>query len=1398
MKRVCQRICTPFLCAVMLLLCAVPVEASGSSENFQSEHEAVLYGSGSGLISSEANAIAQTNDGYIWAGTYSGLYRYDGVRFEKFDKDPRLCAIMQLFVDSKGRLWIGTNDAGIACYTPETEEIVFYTMEEGVAADSIRAITEDLRGNIYVGTVSSLSMITPEGEVHTPEKWDSLSGVGSLCCGTDGAVCGVTNSGLLFFLQDGEIAYQRSFGREGFYYTTVTAAKLNSFLVGTSGNQAEWLAFNGQETTRLELVTNNAISYFNRIFYDTETGGVFFCAENGLGLLTSNGTMMNLTRDEFDSSISDVMKDYQGNIWFASSKQGIIEYTADPFIDVFLRAALPNDVVNALLVKDGMIYVATDSGLTILDARTYQEKDFKYLSYFDDNRIRHIMEDSKGQLWISTYGPDGLVRVNADGEAKLFTESSAGTLGGRFRLVLEHSDGTIYAASNMGLNVIRGDEVVSTIGQEEGLESAQILTMVERPDGTVLAGSDGEGIYLIKDAAITGHIGPEEGLDTLVVLRIVPCKDGYIYVTSNALYYDNGQEIKRLTAFPYTNNYDVFLSEDNEAWVMSSAGIYVVDLDELLGNGSYHYELLDYSRGFNTTLTANAWNALLDTEGNLLLCCTDGVRQISTRNYDATDHDYFIRVHSINYGDGTVLPDEKGLYTIPSSAKRIEIQASILNYSLSNPLIHLYLEGANDEGVTVYQNALAPLTYTNLPYGSYTLHIQVLDSTEYTVLRDETFPIYKEPRWTELPVFQVLGIAIVAVLVALIVWRVLQSTIIRRQYAEIRAAKEEAERANTAKSRFLANMSHEIRTPINTIMGMDEMILREDRNEPKSRYTSAVSGYAVSIKRASESLLGLINDILDLSKIESGKMNLVEQEYDTAELLRAIAVMIRVRSNEKDLGFSVEIDPELPKKLFGDDGKIKQVLLNLLTNAVKYTEKGSFALRVSVEKKTEDTATVHYSVKNTGIGIRPEDMEKLFSAFERLDEKRNSAIQGTGLGLDISRQFVELMGDELQCESVYGEGSEFFFTLQQKIIDPEPIGTFVEQEERAESDGPYIPLFAAPEAKILVVDDNEMNLQVLSGLLRPTKVQLTTALSGKECLEKLSDTAYDLVFLDHMMPEMDGIETLQELRKTNETVPVIALTANAAENGEAFYVGKGFQGYLGKPVDARKLEETIRRFLPEEKLCDPTELPQDGDPETVGADPEDILPAWLYETDGLSPSDGVKNCGSPEGFLSALQTFYDTLTEKADEIETAYVSEDWPLYTIKVHALKSAARIIGAEALSKEAERLELAGKADEIETIRKESGTLLLDYRAYREKLSRLSEDDGTDKAEVEPGLLEEAYEALGEFVSAMDYDSTEMVLDSLKAYRLPPEEDARFREMRIRLKQLEWEKLEELLKKK
>ncbi|MCR5120546.1 MAG: response regulator [Lachnospiraceae bacterium] len=1355
------------------------------TKDYLAEYEATRYDEDDGLVSSEINAIAQTTDGYLWVGTYSGLYRYDGLEFDRVVLDERISNVMALFVDSAGRLWIGTNDSGIACYDPADGSIVFYTSSEGLSADTIRSISEDDKGNVYVGTVSGLSVISVDGTVSIPQEYEELAGIRSLDSDRDGVVAGVTNSGTLFIVRDGKVLYTKDYPQEGIDYTVVDYSDGGRILAGTTGTILQGMIFDGIACRTEYEADTGSTAYFNDIIFDAAHGVYFFAAENGLGVIDPKSReITDMMQYRFESSVSGVIKDYQGNIWFVSNKQGILEYSPNPFTNVFVKAGLDDAVVNSVALHDGRIYIGTDDGLRIINEKKMKAEENALTQELKGVRIRHIMEDSKGHLWISTYAQNGLIEA-VNGNTVNYNELN-GTLGGRFRYVLEMQDGVIAAASNVGLNYISEGKVIKTLGIEDGI-NAQILTMVQEADGTLIAGTDGDGVYVIKDGAIIKRIGKEEGLETLVVLRIVACDDGYLYVTSNAIYYGDKDSARRLRSFPYNNNYDIHISDD-EAWTSSSAGIYIVKTDELIADKEYSYSLLDHTRGFNTTLTANAWNAVLPGAHRLLLCCTDGVRAVDTTDYDYLAKECYITVKKISCADEEIQPAADGSYTIPAVKGRIQIQSAVLNYTLSNPLVRMYLEGATDNGITVYQKDLVPLEYTNLPYGNYTLHVQMLDTLGNKVLRDEAFRIIKKPRILELVWVRVLILLLGALLVGFAVWRWMQSHIILRQYEQIRLAKEEAERANSAKSRFLANMSHEIRTPINTIMGMDEMILREDVSRDQKEYTSSVTGYARDIKRAAESLLSLINDILDLSKIESGKMNLVEQDYDTEEMLRAIVTMIRVRSNEKNLEFTVDADPLLPRKLHGDFGKIKQVLLNMLTNAVKYTEKGGFTLKLEVLEKDDKYCSIRYSVKDTGIGIKEEDMDKLFSAFERLDEKRNSGIQGTGLGLDISRQFVELMGDELKCDSVYGKGSTFYFTMKQAVVDAEAIGIFDESREEVK-EGKYIPLFTAADAEVLVVDDNEMNLQVIRGLLKGTKVKITTAMSGRECLDKIRDKAYHIVLLDHMMPGMDGIETVHEIRKEHKDLPVIALTANAATSGEDYYISEGFNGFLAKPVDASLLEKTLAKYLPDELKHEATE-------EDIREETESEELGILENIEGISVKDGIKNCGSADAFCKTVKTFYDTLTEKADEIEKAYNDEDWKFYTIKVHALKSSARIIGAKELSGMAERMEDAGKNDRIDEIKQETEALLELYRSYAGKLSVLDQEEtGDEKEEIPADMLEDAYGALTELIPMMDMDGVEMVVASVEEYRMKEKDEKFFKELRKKMQQADWDAMMKMM---
>ena len=648
---------------------------------------------------------------------------------------------------------------------------------------------------------------------------------------------------------------------------------------------------------------------------------------------------------------------------------------------------------------------------------------------------------------------------------------------------------------------------------------------------------------------------------------------------------------------------------------------------------------------------------------------------------------------------------------------------------------------------------------------------------------------------------------------------------------------------------LLASVSHEIRTPINAVLGLDEMIIREAESDK-------VRDYAYDIKTSGELLLSLVNDILEFSKMESGILRLVPKEYSLTNLLTEVCTVIRTKAEAKDLEFIVKVNPDTPEMLVGDSQRIRQVLLNLLNNAVKYTQEGSVTFTVDFDEREENSVRILYHIIDTGIGIREQDITKIFQPFVRVDEEKNKKIEGTGLGMGITENLLELMGSRVSVESKYGQGSDFSCRIVQEVNGEKTVGKFDPKaviQSSEDSDG----AFKCPNAKILVVDDTRLNLKVFQGLLKASEAKIETALSGPDAIENSKKTKYDIIFMDQKMPSMDGFEAMKEIKNNkdcsiNKETPIVLLTANATPGMYEEAIKEGFSDYLTKPIVIGSLNKIIRNLLPEEKIV---EINEDGtvaskdegtdafsrnsensrksDGKTGGSgnaskgkagDAENAFNASGHKESSdnkyanlldilrsecaLDTEEAIKGMGNEEIYISILSEFSSIGAKNADEIEAFKDSKDIENYTIKVHALKSSARIIGAKVLSSEAKDLEelgdmaKGGNKEALARIEMSTEKLLSDYRSLSESIndvlkmngidvSNAGEDDTDEKnlPEISASDLKEAYSVISEMTEAFDIDAIKSVLNSLKDYKIPDSEKEKIKAISESVSEINYE---------
>ncbi len=566
---------------------------------------------------------------------------------------------------------------------------------------------------------------------------------------------------------------------------------------------------------------------------------------------------------------------------------------------------------------------------------------------------------------------------------------------------------------------------------------------------------------------------------------------------------------------------------------------------------------------------------------------------------------------------------------------------------------------------------------------------------------------------------------------------------------------DEANAANEAKSAFLSNMSHEIRTPMNAIVGMTEIMLREDLNSQQKEYLS-------NIKVSGDALLGIINDILDFSKIESGKMELIEDDYTVLSTFHDLKVMFTTIIGARDIDLIFDIDKKMPAMLHGDAKRVRQIIINLVNNAIKFTEKGSITLRVSVAEKMDDQVRLEVAVTDTGSGIKEEDLNKLFQSFSQVDSHKNHSKEGTGLGLAICKQLVTMMGGKIGVTSTYGEGSTFYFDIIQTIASDQIIGetsidSYVSEDSTTLN-------FTAPDAHILIVDDNAMNLKVANGLLEPLHMQIDTAENGKEALDKIETNDYDIVFMDHMMPVMDGVEATKILRSREEAGThqiVIALTADAVAGAKESFLAAGMDDFVAKPIEIKDICGKLKTYLPDDKilLLDEDELSK------LESEESEEIPVIL----GLDVEAGIRYSGSQKLFISLLGDYYkliDTKTKKISQCLSDGMIRD---LTIEVHALKNTSRMIGALKLSDMFKELEDLGNAEDLKALEEKVPKVLELYQSYKPILKPYGTVDDALRKDVSLEYIKGLLETMSQAMDGFDLDGVDAAMKELEDCRLP-----------------------------
>lgn len=1372
-----------------------------ADENFTSNYTQRTFSDTDGFDSGEANCVSQSVSGYIWIGTDNGLYRYDGSDFVLFsldrNEDGTKYSINCIYLTSDGTLYVGTDNYGLYVYNDGAFDRISDMYNLGVS--TINALYEDDNGILWIASSSGIFKLSDEGaEAVTDDSVSGLS-IGNIS-GYDGYVYAIANNDILITIYpDGQIAVtsKAQYGIDD----------INSLYIDSHGNRyygsAGYSILKITAKGETSIINTGSLHGINKMYSDGSS--IWILADDGVGRVVSKGKIVTLESMQFNESMSDMIKDFEGNYWFTSYRKGLLLLEQSKFQNVTMKYGIDNSIVNCVTSYNGNLFIGTDEGLYVVDSKgkLISGSSNDLISKLYGISIRDLYVDSDDHLWIATYKIYGVIRVSRNWQYKSFNRGDSKLVSNAVNCITEVKPGYVAVGTENGMSIVGPDDVIKSLSRTDGLENPDIISLYVSQDGNIYAGSNGAGIYIVDQDYDVRDMDLDDNQKMSVVSSIVQGSNGLWIGTDNGLYYQEGT-VRQITTVDNTNSiYDVLLDDDGYLWLFGPRGLYRYYEKDILSSASPDYISFSKNDGIISNITEKSTNYVSKT-GIVYVCCDEGLCMINLNNEYVNEVAPKVRIASVEVdGKEYQFADLDGHINVPKNTNRITIRFSVLSYvNRANITVDYHLEGFESEERSLAGNDKMEVEYTNLEGGTYKFVLSAKNADGVECDTPLTFVIDKELSFFEtnlakmIVVLMVAFIIVIGLAVARSIIRLLRKQ--NEQVEELSKKSEEAEKSNQAKNDYVNYLNHEIRTPLNNIIAISELGMRNCQDSASEEYTQYLAMYS-----AGREILDMSDGI---SKLANLKDDIIEPEYKqyfASDIIEELSEKFEAMINRDLIDLKVSVEDKIPNGLIGDMNVVKEILENIFAWSANTTKEGYISIDVDwrmarradeemAETSSDEYTDSEYSVRieepetdisevfdrdhdeifldfkisDTGLGVKEDRLDTLFELDDSY-EKSDIGMFRVSLGLAIAKELVRMLDGSISAESIYGAGTTVRFSIKQSVFDY----SYVNYNERKRKEmarrnaNSHLWL---PDVRVLIVDDSEISLQVEKTIFDTYGLESDVASSGFDALDKVMVESYDMVFIDTVMPVMDGIDTVREIRNLDgeeyKKMPIIAFSANTVDTSREEILISGFNDVIVKPIELDQAEAMLRTYISADKIKEKNnELSQTED---------DIN--YMEEAVSLrrfvTVEDSVRAMGGNfRTFNTFIRNYRDEYQSEVQQLRR-YIDDDVRKYKNIIHDIKSSSANIGAYGIERKAANLESAINIGNLQYARdntRDFMAMMNDFFKQIDKyMARINHVDRPQEKEQRAGINKSKLKELRAFLRAGDRGPVESLIRDIDRY--------------------------------